>query len=293
MPFTAQAQNLSLLAALLLAIPGVAQQTTPAPADNAQQATGSATTTADSGIGVSSDFSLAQPFTARFDIQLDDKPMGYGEMSLRRLDAIDKRPDLQQFEVEFSSKATSGMAKLARFRSLEETAFVVQNNSVYPLTYSQNESMLFSKDVWRASFDWQLRKLSVASKDGSWDQLMDNQTVDSLSIYLLLASQAMRSAEAFQLSLLKEDKITDYQWTRLPEETISNACGEFTTVVYEGTLPGSDKTIWTWHAPALHWLPVRIRKNRDSDSYFQIDLNAIDWQEEPALSCGEQISNTK
>ena len=242
---------------------------------------------ASAAIDVAENFALAQPFAARFDIQLDGKPMGYGEMTLQRLPDIDGRDDLQQFEVLFTSKATSGIAKLARFRGREETSFVVQDNRVYPLLYAQNESMLFSKDVWQASFNWRDNKLSVSSKDGNWDQAMQEQTVDSLSIYLLLASQAVRTVDSFALSLLKEDKIAAYQWQLLPNATVSNQCGEFDTVVYQGNWPGTDKTIWTWHAPALHWLPVRIRKNRDEDSYFQIDLNAIAWDKDTQRNCGQ------
>ena len=247
-------------------------------------------TAADTDIAVAENFALAQPFAARFDIQLDGKPMGYGEMTLQRLPDIPGRDDLQQFDVLFTSKATSGMARLARFRGREQTSFVVQNGKVFPLLYEQNESMLFSKDVWQASFNWQDDKLSVSSTDGNWDQAMQEQTVDSLSIYLLLASQAVRGIDSFQLALLKEDKIAAYQWELLPNETISNACGEFDTVVYAGTWPGSDKTIWTWHAPDLHWLPVRIRKQRDADSYFQIDLSAIAWNEDAQLNCGALVS---
>jgi len=291
--------SLGVLAVVALPQVAAAQETSATLAANGsrvQSETAADTATADDkddaaiSIDVVKNFALAQPFAARFDIQLDGKPMGYGEMTLQRLPDIEGRDDLQQFDVLFTSKATSGVAKLARFRGREQTSFVVQSGKVYPLLYEQNESMLFSKDVWQASFNWQDDKLSVSSTDGNWDQLMQVQTVDSLSIYLLLASQALRSVDAFQLSLLKEDKIADYQWQLLPDEIISNACGEFTTVVYEGTWPGSNKTIRTWHAPELHWLPVRIRKNRDQDSYFQIDLNAIAWDVDSQLDCGELTS---
>jgi len=256
-------------------------------ASDASTEASSASKQASAAIDVAENFALAQPFAARFDIQLDGKPMGYGEMTLQRLPDIDGRDDLQQFEVLFISKATSGIARLARFRGREETSFVVQDNHVFPLLYAQNESMLFSKDVWQASFNWQDDMLSVSSKDGNWDQAMQVQTVDSLSIYLLLASQAVRTVDSFELSLLKEDKIAAYQWQRLPNATVSNQCGEFDTVVYQGNWPGTDKTIWTWHAPKLHWLPVRIRKNRDEDSYFQIDLSAIAWDEDTQRNCGK------
>ena len=244
-------------------------------------------------IAVVEDFALAQPFAARFDIQLDGKPMGFGEMNLQRLPDIEGRADLQQFEVLFTSKATSGVAKLARFRGREQTSFVVQSGKVFPLLYEQNESMLFSKDVWQASFNWEDDKLSVSSTDGNWARTMQVQTVDSLSIYLLLASQALRGVDAFGLSLLKEDKIADYQWQLLPGETISNACGEFETVVYQGSWPDQDKTIWTWHAPDLHWLPVRIRKQRDADSHFQIDLSAIAWGADEQRNCGQFPASPK
>jgi hypothetical protein len=81
-------------------------------------------------IDVVENFALAQPFAARFDIQLDGKPMGYGEMNLQRLPDIEGRDDLQQFDVLFTSKATSGVAKLARFRGREQTTFVVQSGKV-------------------------------------------------------------------------------------------------------------------------------------------------------------------
>ncbi len=85
---------------------------------------------------------------------------------------------------------------------------------------------------------------------------------DRLSIQVAVLAALQRSVDPGTIALIDEEQIKHYTYTRAGSGRVKTKAGEFETVLYESTRPGSSRVSRVWHAPELGYLPVRAEQVR-------------------------------
>jgi hypothetical protein len=88
-----------------------------------------------------------------------------------------------------------------------------------------------------------------------------------------------RGAEPDVVPMISDDEIKRYTYTRLGSERRRTPAGEFATVLYESTRPGSERLSRFWHAPDLGYIPVRVEQRRKGKLETIMELTAVQREE--------------
>lgn len=116
-----------------------------------------------------------------------------------------------------------------------------------------------------ANFDWSKRRVTFSAR--SFERELREGIQDRLSFQFQLMALAQRLPERFQTGAAFEfpvagpDGVDVYAFLVGDEETIATELGEFVARKIERprSAGGADSRIEVWLAPALQWLPVKLR----------------------------------
>jgi hypothetical protein len=128
-------------------------------------------------------------------------------------------------------------------------------------------------------YDWK-RKLAYVDYRGEQKTLrIPNGTLDTFSLQLALMQNADKGAKKINYSVISRGKLKTYTCTNLGREAIETPLGRFEAVVLQRR-PNDEKntTYTTWHAPRLHYLPVKIENRENGDVVLSLLLEAVEWQ---------------
>lgn len=116
-----------------------------------------------------------------------------------------------------------------------------------------------------ANFDWNKRRVTFSTR--SFERELREGIQDRLSFQFQLMALAQRLPERFHAGAAVEfpvagpDGVDVYAFLVGDEETIATELGEFVARKIERprSVGGADSRIEVWLAPALQWLPVKLR----------------------------------
>jgi hypothetical protein len=128
-------------------------------------------------------------------------------------------------------------------------------------------------------YDWK-RNLAYVDYHGEQKTLrIPNGTLDTFSLQLALMQNADKGAKKINYSVISRGKLKTYTCTNLGRETIETPLGRFEAVVLERR-PNDEKstTYTTWHAPRLHYLPVKIENRENGNVVLSLLLEEVEWR---------------
>lgn len=114
-----------------------------------------------------------------------------------------------------------------------------------------------------ANFDWSKRRVTFSTR--SFERELREGIQDRLSFQFQLMALAQRLPERFRAGAAVEfpvagpDGVDSYAFLVGDEETIATELGAFAARKLERPRGGADARIEVWLAPALQWLPVKLR----------------------------------
>jgi Protein of unknown function (DUF3108) len=128
-------------------------------------------------------------------------------------------------------------------------------------------------------YDWK-RNLAYVDYRGEQKTLrIPNGTLDTFSLQLALMQNADEGPKKIKYSVISRGKLKTYTCTNLGLEAIETPLGRFEAVVLERR-PNDEKstTFTTWHAPRLHYLPVKIENRENGDVVLSLLLEEVQWR---------------
>jgi hypothetical protein len=116
-----------------------------------------------------------------------------------------------------------------------------------------------------ANFDWSRRRVTFSTR--SFERELREGTQDRLSFQFQLMALAQRLPERFgpgaaiEFPVAGPDGVDDYAFLVGDEEVVATELGAFAARKLERprSVGGADSRIEVWLAPALQWLPVKLR----------------------------------
>lgn len=155
----------------------------------------------------------------------------------------------------------------------------IDANGVRPLSWFVEDGKIGNKQDGALVFTWEKGRVSGTIKG----QPVELQTVpglqDRLSIQIAVMTLLLRGDEPDVIAMIGDDEIKRYSYTRVGTEQIRTKIGEFATVLFESTRPGSSRVSRFWQAPALGYLPVRVEQVRDGKVETVLELVAMSREE--------------
>jgi hypothetical protein len=84
---------------------------------------------------------------------------------------------------------------------------------------------------------------------------------DRLSIQLAASLALQAGREPGQLVMIEKDELQNYNITRVGNEHVKVAAGEYDVVVLKSERDGSSRTTRYWNAAKLNYIPVRAERS--------------------------------
>jgi hypothetical protein len=128
-------------------------------------------------------------------------------------------------------------------------------------------------------YDWK-RHLAYVDYRGEQKTLrIPNGTLDTFSLQLALMQNAAKGTKKTNYSVISRGKLKTYTCTNLGLEAIETPLGRFEAIVLERR-PSDEQatTFTTWHAPRLHYLPVKIENRENGDVVLSLLLEEVEWR---------------
>jgi hypothetical protein len=128
-------------------------------------------------------------------------------------------------------------------------------------------------------YDWR-RNLAYVNSRGEHKTLkIPDGTVDTFSLQLALIQDAGKAAKRITYSAISRGQLKTYTFTKLGRETIDIPLGEFEAIVLKRRKDDEENTTYnTWHAPELHYLPVKLVKREEGDVVLSLVLEEVEWR---------------
>lgn len=144
----------------------------------------------------------------------------------------------------------------------ERSVMQIDGNGVQPLYWFMDDGKAGHEDDGVLEFAWDEEQVSGEVEGQRVELPTEPGLQDRLSIQIEVMTALLRAREPGTIPMIDEDEIKRYSYTRVGEERIVTKAGEFETVIYESTRPGSSRLSRIWHAPVLGYIPVRAEQLR-------------------------------
>jgi hypothetical protein len=176
---------------------------------------------------------------------------------------------------EFVYETRATPRRLARLfvssKAVERSVMRIDDNGVRPLSWFSNDGR---SDNDALEFAWSEEKVSGTVSGERVDLPTEPRLQDRLSMQIAVITALLRGEELGSISMI-DARVKQYNYTRAGTERIKTSAGEFETVLYESTRPGSSRTSRFWHSPELGFLPVRAEQLRNGKVETVMELVGV------------------
>lgn len=164
----------------------------------------------------------------------------------------------------FETRAEPGM--IASFvvgsDAVERSVMHIDQNGVRPLSWYLDDGKPGDAKDGALTFDWDEKRITGIVEGQRVQLPTEPQLQDRLSLQIAVLTTLLRGQVPSSIPLIDHNKIKRYSYRRTGAEQIKTPAGEFATVLYESTRPGSSRVSRVWHAPTLDYIPVRAEQVR-------------------------------
>ncbi|MBE0577004.1 MAG: DUF3108 domain-containing protein [Desulfuromonadales bacterium] len=159
--------------------------------------------------------------------------------------------------------------------AIERTVLQIDAHGVRPLCWYSEDGTADTEDDGQLTFDWAAREVTGTVEDKTVALATETGLQDRLSMQVAMLTALLRGETPGKVMMIDEDRIKHYSYERKSEQQVEVAGGEYATIVYESTRPGSSRFKRIYHAPALGYLPVRFENYKDSNLQAVMELVAV------------------
>ncbi len=172
-----------------------------------------------------------------------------------------------------SDNEPQGLVKLlVDFDITEESELVMTEAEVRPLRYSYRFEGRDDKS-YRLGFDWEAAKLEAQPADLELD--LPPGTQDNLSFLVAVMQKLQQGEDRFQVIVAGRNKLRTHSVETLQRQTLETPLGELATVFVAAKEVGRDTRYELWCAPALDYLPVKMRQVKKDKPDIELLLESL------------------
>lgn len=170
------------------------------------------------------------------------------------------------YQLSSEAKPEASLALLLPMLTLS-SAGSLQAQQFVPRSYRQVRSNAPDREV-AADFDWQHKVLTHQYKGKTRQTALPEGTQDALT-QLYAFTLAGELPPRLEFPVTNGRKLISYRYEKLPAGRVDTPLGSFETVEYRRIAEPGENAISVWIAPALHFLPLRIRVQEETGVFEQ------------------------
>ena len=215
-------------------------------------------TTASFALPLSAEF--LTPYSAKYDAFRGGSKVGHAEMSLELMGE-------NKYKLSFSSKASLFFFSDKRE---EVSLFSKSDEQLIPYKYTFKQDNTFKDRALALEFNKEENTIFMSGdRSMEWQGELDHQ------LYRLEAQKALKAGKKeFELALVNyRGQKKQYAFKVEGEETLELPYGEVKTIKVQTIRQNKKRTTYTWFAPDLNYLLVRIQQFKDGDEQGDIRLS--------------------
>lgn len=187
----------------------------------------------------------------------------------------------------YSSRTRStGLARLFRNdQVVESSLFQPHKQHLRPLEYRFDHTGGKKERHAYLKFDWNAGEVANTVEGHTWEMEIPERTLDKLIVQLAVMMDLDVGKKELVYAIADGGKLKEFRFTLVGKETLRVPAGEFATVKLERLRKDNDRTTYFWCAPALGYLPVRIKQieNEDNVTYLsELKRTSLDHRPAPA-----------
>lgn len=151
----------------------------------------------------------------------------------------------------------------------------IQSGSFVPSRYKQVRSNAPEKAVM-SEFNWTSGQLTHLYSGKTKQTTLPKGTLDALT-QLYAFTLAGKAPPQLEFPVSNGRKLIHYRYEKIPAGRMSTPMGTFEVIEYRRIAQPDENAISVWIAPALHYLPLRIRV-REESGLFEQHLIRLDYK---------------
>jgi Protein of unknown function (DUF3108) len=206
-----------------------------------------------------------RPFTARFSITWHGMSAGTARLQLQRLE--DGRWAYQSLS---TARGLFRLAMPAELRSRSE--FAIREGRILPDRFTADDGASSTSKDQDLRFDWNTQRVTGVAEKRRVDLPLQPGVLDTMSVQIALMHELLVGNTPRYFVIVDKGRIKDYNYTAVGEETLVTPIGEYRTLVYRSTRPGSETGTYFWCAPALGYLPLKVERREGSKVQWSMAL---------------------
>jgi Protein of unknown function (DUF3108) len=147
--------------------------------------------------------------------------------------------------------------------AVERSVMEIGPDGVRPIEWQLDDGKSSDADDGHLNFDWPRGRVTGRVKQKNIDLPIEPGVQDRLSIQIAVVVALMQGREPGTVSLVDNDQVKRYLYTRKEATAVDTPLGKLDTVVYESTREGgSSRVSRFWLAPSQQYTPARAEQVR-------------------------------
>jgi hypothetical protein len=181
-----------------------------------------------------------------------------------------------EFVYETRAKPSMLASFVVSSKAVERSVMHIDGSGVRPLSWFTDDGKSGNDRDGALKFAWDEERVS-GIVEGKWIELpTEPRLQDRLSMQIAVITALQRADKLDTIFMIDDEKIKRYNYKRAGTAKIKTKAGEFETILYESSRPGSSRISRVWHAPALGYLPVRAEQVRNGKVETVMELVRVE-----------------
>jgi hypothetical protein len=206
-----------------------------------------------------------KPFSASFNISWRGMAAGTAQLQLQQLE--DGRWSYQSLS---TARGLFRIAMPAELRS--RSVFSIRDGRILPDRFTADDGASSSSKDQDLQFDWSAGRITGVAEKRRVDLPLKPGVLDTMSVQIALMHELLVGNTPRYFVLVDKGKIKDYNYTAIGEENLVTPIGEFRTLIFRSSRPGSDTGTYFWCAPELGYLPLKVERREGNKVQWSMTL---------------------
>ena len=230
-----------------------------------------------------------QPYKARYSIYRNGSLTGKVEVMMAQ--------EGEQWVIKSKGSGTHGLARILRASDTEQVIGRLHEGRFRPDQYSRHTRVAGIDDEWFATFDWDLRQVSVVHDgDETFNLALTENALDPLSLKLEMRRRVSDPDPDLSFHMVEEDEIDEQNFRVLRTEWLETSLGCLETTPVEKVRHNSKRYTRAWHAPELDNIEVRIEHGKTGGNHLEMRITELNLNGEsiiPRPGCSAMQTGAK
>lgn len=206
-------------------------------------------------------------FDVRYQLHLDGFKVGEAHYQLSRQD--------DHFLYQSRTQPTGIAAWFRKDQVQEHSTWTLQNARIQPLRYHYQRTGGKKERFAELTFDWQSGQVENLVEGQPWQMDIPVGTLDKMVVTLALMLDLRQGKREVEYAIADGGKLKTYRFRVVAEERVETNIGSFDALKLERIRKDNKRYTALWCAPALHYLPIRIKQREKDGHWLSSELQSV------------------